>query len=113
MLIELTPLTIPVVGRLATIDIVLLGWFALVVASVAYVAYDASVNSPELTVMKWGWLLVALYTGPIGLGLYILSCKEPRPYTHKELIKPLWQEAMGSRSRQHPLTGSIADRRRC
>ena len=42
MLIELTPLTIPVVRRLATIDSVLLGWFALVVASV---------NNPELTVM--------------------------------------------------------------
>lgn len=97
MLIELTPLTIPVVGRLATTDSVLLGWFGLAVASVAYVAYDASVNNPELTVMKRGWLLVTLYTGPVGLGLYILSCKEPRPYTHELFIKPLWKQAIGSK----------------
>jgi hypothetical protein len=92
----LTDLTLPVLGPLAWIDVVLLGWFGLTLASVAYVAYDAYVNNPELTVMKWGWVLVTLYMGPIGLGLYVLSCKEPRPFTHEEFIKPLWKQAMGS-----------------
>lgn len=92
----MTELTLPLFGPLARIDLVLLGWFALTFLSVAYVAYDAYVNNPELTVMKWGWLLVTLYMGVIGLALYVLSCKEPRPFTHEEFIKPLWKQAMGS-----------------
>ncbi len=92
----MTDLSFPLLGPLAWVDIVLLGWFSLVALSTAYVAYDAYFNNPELTVMKWGWVLVTLYTGPIGLGVYILSCKEPRPFTHEEFIKPLWKQAMGS-----------------
>ena len=92
----MTDFTVPIFGPLAWIDVVLLGWFALTILSVAYVAYDAYANNPELTVMKWGWVLVTLYMGPIGLGLYVLSCKEPRPFTHEEFIKPLWKQAMGS-----------------
>lgn len=88
--------SLPLFGPLAWIDIVLLGWFALTALSVAYVAYDAIANNPELTVMKWGWILVSLYMGPIGFGLYVLSCKEPRPFTHEEFIKPMWKQAMGS-----------------
>jgi hypothetical protein len=92
----LTDLSLPGFGPLAYIDILLLGWFGLTLASAVYVSYDAYFNNPELTVMKWGWVLVSLYMGPIGLGLYILSCKEPRPFTHEEFIKPLWKQAMGS-----------------
>jgi hypothetical protein len=91
-----TELALPGLGPLAWIDVVLIAWFLLTGLSVAYVAYDAYFHNPELTVMKWGWVLVTLYMGPIGLGLYILSCKEPRPFTHEEFIKPLWKQAMGS-----------------
>lgn len=83
-------------GPLAWIDVILIGWFALTAVSVAYVAWDAYRNNPELTVMKWGWLLVTLYTGPIGLAMYILSCKEPFPGGHEEFIKPLWKQGLGS-----------------
>ncbi len=34
--------------------------------------------------------------GPIGAGLYVLSCQEPRPGTHEEFVKPVWKQAMGS-----------------
>lgn len=78
------------------IDLILLGWFALTALSVAYVAWDAYRNNPELTVMKWGWLLVTLYTGPVGLFLYVLSCKEPLPGTHEEFVRPLWKQGLGS-----------------
>ncbi len=63
------------IGPVPLIDVVLLGWFALTAGSVAYVAWDAYRNNPELTIMKWGWVLVTLFLGPIGLFLYILSCK--------------------------------------
>lgn len=83
-------------GRLAWIDVVLLVWFGRTLLSVAYVAWDAARNNPELTVMKWGWILVTLYFGPVSLFLYVLSCKEPFPGTHERFIQPLWKQAMGS-----------------
>ena len=52
------------------IDGALAAWFVLTAISVAYVAYDAFRNNPELTVMRWGWLLVTAYTGPLGASLY-------------------------------------------
>lgn len=78
------------------LDIALYTWFALTAISLAYVAWDAFRNNPEMTVMKWGWLLVTLYTGLLGLVLYILSCKEPARGQHKEFVTPLWKQALGS-----------------
>ena len=49
-----------------TADTVLIAWFVLAVLSAAYVAFDAFTRNPELTVMKWGWVLVTLYIGPVG-----------------------------------------------
>lgn len=91
----MTNVTLAGIGPFAWIDLVLLGWFALVVLSVLYVAYDVRGN-PDVTVMKWGWFLVTLYMGPIAAGLYVLSDKEPRPGTHEEFVKPLWKQGIGS-----------------
>jgi Domain of unknown function (DUF4396) len=71
-------------------------WIILSVVSAGYVAYDAFTRNPELTVMKWGWVLVTLYIGPIGAALYVLSCKEPSPGTHEEFVAPLWKQSLGS-----------------
>ena len=78
------------------IDTVLIVWFTLTALSVAYVAWDAWANNPELGVMKVGWVLVTLYIGPVGLALYILACKEPAPGQHETFISPLWKQALGS-----------------
>lgn len=78
------------------LDILLSAWFIIAALSVGYVAWDAFRNNPELVVMKWGWVLVTAFTGTVGLAFYILSCKEPAPYTHEEFIRPLWKQAMGS-----------------
>ena len=83
-------------GPFPWIDLVLLVWFTLTAVSVAYVAWDAWRNNPELTVMKWGWVLVTLYLGPVALMLYVLSCKEPFPGTHERFIQPLWKQGLGS-----------------
>lgn len=39
---------------------------------------------------------MTLYLGPVGLFLYVLSCKEPFPGTHERFIQPLWKQGMGS-----------------
>jgi hypothetical protein len=71
-------------------------WFASVLVSVVYVAFDAFTQNPELTVMKWGWVLVTLYIGPIGASIYVLSCKEPASGTHERFVAPLWKQSLGS-----------------
>ncbi|HEV8489770.1 MAG TPA: hypothetical protein VGQ58_08305 [Candidatus Limnocylindrales bacterium] len=83
-------------GPFPWIDLVLLVWFMLTAFPVAYVAWDAWRNNPELTVMKWGWVLVTLYLGPVALTLYVLSCKKPFPGTHERFIQPLWKQGLGS-----------------
>lgn len=83
-------------GANGLIDAAILTWLVMTGFSALYVAWDAFMHNPEMTVMKWGWVLVTLYTGPVGLSLYILSCKEPAPGQHEELIKPLWKQSLGS-----------------
>jgi hypothetical protein len=77
-------------------DIVLLIWFAATACSVGYIAYDLFTRTPEMKVMKWGWLLVALYTGPVALVVYWFSCRKPLFGTHEEFIAPLWKQSVGS-----------------
>jgi hypothetical protein len=79
-----------------TADAVWIAWFVLVLLSAAYVAHDAVTRNPELTVMKWGWVLVTLYIGPVGAALYVLSCKEPAPGRHEQFVAPLWKQGLGS-----------------
>jgi uncharacterized membrane protein/plastocyanin len=78
------------------IDYFLLVWFVLAGASTAYVAWDQFRGNPEPAVMKWGFILVTLYLGPVGLLLYVLADKEPRPGTHEEFTSPLWKQGIGS-----------------
>ena len=92
----MSPFALPVFGPLAWIDVVLLAWFALTLASDAYVAWDCFANNPEMAVMKWGWVLVTLYMGPAALVVYVLSCQEPAPGAHQDFVEPLWKQSVGS-----------------
>ena len=78
------------------IDYLLVGWFVLAALSTAYVAFDQFANNPEPSVMKWGFILVTLYMGPIGLLLYVLADKEPHPGEHEQFTAPLWKQGVGS-----------------
>lgn len=87
------------------VDGILYCWFALTVLSLIYATYDLLWVTPEAAVMKWGWWLVILYSGPIGLFYYLLSCKEPMPGTHEAFIAPHWKQALGSTV--HCLAGDV------
>jgi manganese oxidase len=78
------------------VDYALVVWFTLATLSTAYVAWDQFRNNPEPRVMKWGFILVTLYMGPIGLLLYVLADKEPRPGEHEAFTRPLWKQGVGS-----------------
>jgi FtsP/CotA-like multicopper oxidase with cupredoxin domain len=81
---------------LQPIDYFLAIWFVLATASTLYVGIDQYRNNPEPVVMKWGFILVTLYMGPIGLLLYVLADKEPRPGEHEDFTRPLWKQGVGS-----------------
>ncbi len=77
------------------LDGVMTLWFVEVAVSVLFVAIDI-VRTPESPVMKWGFVIVTLYTGPIGLVLYLIACREPLPGTHAEYVRPRWRQVVGS-----------------
>jgi hypothetical protein len=78
------------------IDYFLLVWLFLAAVSTVYVGVDQYRNNPEPAVMKWGFILVTLYMGPLGLLLYVMADKEPRLGEHEAFIKPLWRQGVGS-----------------
>src|SRR4030095_14195669 len=61
-----------------------------------YVGVDQYRSNPEPVVMKWGFILVTLYMGPLGLLLYVMAVKEPRPGPHGRFVRPLWRQGVGS-----------------
>src|SRR5438552_12398633 len=81
---------------LQPIDFIVYAWLIVAVLSAAYVAYDQFRHNPEPAVMKWGFVLITLYMGPIGLLLYVMADKEPTPGSHEEFVKPLWKQGVGS-----------------
>ncbi len=87
------------------LNAILLFWFVLTGLSLLYATYDLLHVTPEARVMKWGWWLVILYTGPIGLFFYLLSCKEPIPGTHEAFVAPHWKQSLGSMV--HCLAGDV------
>lgn len=70
-------------------------WFIEVFASVVFVAADI-LHTPESPVLKWGFVVVTLYSGPIGALLYVLSCREPLPGTHADYVHARWRQVVGS-----------------
>ena len=74
---------------------VILAWFVLTALSVAFVAIDIR-TTPESPVLKWGFVLVTLFTGPIGAMLYVLGCREPLAGTHEQYVAAQWRQTLGS-----------------
>ena len=74
---------------------VMLLWFVLTVLSLLFVAVDIRAT-PESTVLKWGFVLLTAYTGPFGVFLYVLGCREPLPGLHARYVAVRWRQALGS-----------------
>ena len=77
------------------LDGVMLLWFLLTALSLAFVAIDIR-STPESPVLKWGFLLLTAYTGPIGAFLYVLGCREPLPGLHERYVAARWRQVLGS-----------------
>ena len=77
------------------LDGVILLWFLLSALSVLFVAVDIR-RTPEAAVMKWGFVIVTAFTGPVGAFLYVLGCREPLPGTHERYVAAKWRQVLGS-----------------
>jgi Domain of unknown function (DUF4396) len=74
---------------------VILLWFILTSLSVVFVAIDIR-STPESPVLKWGFVLVTAYTGPVGAFMYVLGCREPLPGLHERYVEARWRQVLGS-----------------
>lgn len=77
------------------LDGIMLLWFSLTALSVLFVAIDIQ-STPESPVLKWGFVLLTAYTGPIGAFLYVLGCREPLPGLHERYVAVRWRQVLGS-----------------
>ncbi len=85
------------------LDIALWIWFALTALAVTYVAYDQfkggpghTENSLAMKTMRWGWVLVILYTGPFGFLVYWLLHRTPPSPTPGPSEPSLWEQSVDS-----------------
>lgn len=77
------------------LDGVMLLWFLLTALSLLYVVIDIR-TTPESPVLKWGFILLTAYTGPLGAFLYVLGCREPLPGLHERYVATRWRQILGS-----------------
>lgn len=77
------------------LDGVMLLWFVLTALSLLYVVL-AIRSTPESPVLKWGFILLVAYTGPFGVFLYVLGCREPLPGLHERYVAVRWRQVLGS-----------------
>lgn len=70
-------------------------WFLLTAMAVAFVAIDVR-PTPASPVLKWGFVLLTAYTGPIGAFLYVLGCREPLSELHERYVFARWRQVLGS-----------------
>jgi len=74
---------------------VMLLWFLLTALSLLFVVVDIR-TTPESPVLKWGFILLTAYTGPLGAFLYVLGCREPLPGLHERYVATRWRQVLGS-----------------
>ncbi len=74
---------------------VMLVWFLLTALSLLFVVVDIRAT-PESPVLKWGFILLTAYTGPLGAFLYVLGCREPLPGLHERYVTARWRQVLGS-----------------
>ncbi len=75
---------------------VLLLWFILTGLSLIFLLYDLHTNTPSMGIMKLAWFLIVLYTGPFGLFIFLITCRQPLAESHGEFIKDHWKQSIGS-----------------
>jgi Domain of unknown function (DUF4396) len=74
---------------------IMLMWFILTGLSWAFVILDIR-NTPAHPVIKWAFIILVAFTGPLGAFLYVLACREPLKSTHETYTAARWRQVLGS-----------------
>ena len=85
------------------LDGIMVLWFLLTGLSLVFVILDLLTNTPVSWVQKFAWILVIAYTGPIGLFMFLLTCRSPGRGLHDQFTKASWKQ--GVNSEMHCLAG--------
>lgn len=78
------------------LDGAMLMWWILTVPSFLFVLIDIFRTTPEATVMKWAFVILTAFTGPVGAFFYVLGCREPIKGTHEQYVAVRWRQVLGS-----------------
>lgn len=70
-------------------------WFVLTALSVAFVGFDIRLT-PAHPVLKWSFVILALFAGPFAAFFYVLGCREPLRGTHEAYVAARWRQVLGS-----------------
>jgi hypothetical protein len=77
------------------LDGVMLLWFILTGISVLFVSIDVW-RTPEATALRWGFIILTVFSGPLGAFFYVMGCREPFPGAHERYVSPTWKQVLGS-----------------
>lgn len=77
------------------IEGVMLTWFVLTALSLIFIIIDIR-NTPEAGILKTAFIILVVFTGPLGAFFYVLGCREPLAGTHEQYVSATWRQVLGS-----------------
>ena len=77
------------------IEGVMATWFVLTGLSVVFIIIDIP-KTPESVILKWAFVILVIFTGPLGAFFYVLGCREPLAGTHEQYVSATWRQVLGS-----------------
>jgi len=81
----------------------MLVWFALTGLSVAFVGVDIR-STPAHPVLKWAFVILALFTGPFAAFFYVLGCRDLDAQTVSLVLNSLVNSGFLARTRDGAFT---------
>jgi Domain of unknown function (DUF4396) len=78
------------------LDGAMLLWWILTVPSFLFVVIDIWRSTPESPVLKWAFVILTAFTGPLGAFFYVFGRREPIRGTHDAYIAARWRQVLGS-----------------
>jgi hypothetical protein len=85
------------------LDGAMIVWFTLTGLSLVFVVADSLTNGVTSWVQRVAWILVTIYTGPVGAFFYLLACRRPFPGSHDRFSLATWKQSLNSE--MHCLAG--------
>lgn len=71
-------------------------WWILTIPSFLFVVIDIWRTTPESVVLKWAFVILTAFTGPLGAFFYVLGCREPLRGNHEQYVAARWRQVLGS-----------------